>query len=149
MDLTHVNTMAATAFPRFTEFPLEIQMRIWENAIDDVCANKPKDFNLMDEAYYYFNTRRDFHGWCGLVMSHTRQRWIGPRTGAVTYWPKAWYRSGYAKLMNSCCMARMVALRKMMREGSKPKFYDNDREVVLFKRIAREMIEDLEKRLEA
>lgn len=51
--------------------------------------------------------------------------------------------------MNSCCMAKMVTLRKMMREGSKPKFYDNDREVAVFRRIAREMIEDLEKRLEA
>ena len=67
MGLAHVTIIAATTFPRFTEFSLETEMQIRENASVDICVNKPKDFNLMDEAYYDVNTPRDFHGYCGLV----------------------------------------------------------------------------------
>lgn len=37
----------------------------------------------------------------------------------------------------------------MMREGSKQRFYDYDKEVVVFRKVDREMIEELEIRLEA
>lgn len=111
MDIDAIDTNPTTAFPRFRELPKELQSMIWSFAVEEFASEQlPIKFYYRDEEFYHNAARSILSGsW----ETHLRLITRTP-VGNTIYSTAAWFRTGWASLMNTCVFARMVASKRLL-----------------------------------
>lgn len=134
INIDAIDATPTTTFQRFTELPEELQSIIWSFAVDDFASNQlPIKFYYRDEEFYHNAARSILSGsW----QTHLRLITRTP-AGDTIYSTAAWFRTGWASLMNTCVFARMVASRRLIQAIV---YGEDGKDVVVFQHSQRRNI---------
>ena len=114
----HAASAPTISFPKFLELPTEIQILIWKLAI----------IGVGDD---YIHLVRPIPVWWffGIIPFHNKSirylgpdryiRIVGPWSGNSFYACALWYRSGWARIMNTCLMSQLMVMEVLQNEVKK------------------------------